>query len=590
MSTNEPAFTNRNTLWAECFVDELARSGLKHVCIAPGSRSTALTLAFARHPDIQDYVHLDERSAAFFALGIALRLREAVALVCTSGSAIANFFPAIVEAYESEIPLIVLSTDRPHELRGSGANQTIHQPHFYGTYALWAYDLALPESHPPAIAIRNLRTTANRAVAIATNPVRQGPVHLNFPFRKPLEPTPVPTDAQSLPDAAQARPNAAPYTRISGAGRVQADEQAIQRLAQHIHQSDKGIIVLGAETLDEASLQQIEKLSIRCGYPIFADPLSGMRWRDSSDGAIIISAYETFLRDQNRLEKPQVILRFGGLPISRWLNEYLQNCQPACDALIRPSGLWADDAHVLTDLIQADIVSFCQQISPHIQSRPDARYAQTVQALDTQTWAALKQGFQQTGFFDGALIPLVLDLLDPGSLIFAGNSLSVRHLDQFGQSRPKALTAYGNRGASGIDGNVSTALGIASVSPSKRLVAIMGDLTFYHDMNGLYACATQQLPVIFIVVNNQGGGIFNRLPIRNYEPTFQTHFATEHAMNFEQAAAQYQLHYFKVNHDASAAHNFKQAFTQALQHPHASLIEVSTDYVEDEQKRLHLLS
>ena len=163
-------------------------AGLKAVCIAPGSRSTPLTLAFAQHPDITVYPHLDERSAAFFALGIALKTDQPVALVCTSGSATANFFPAIIEAHESQVPLIILTGDRPPELRDSGANQTIDQVKLYGSYALWSVDLALPEADPDPLLIRYLRTTAARAYATA-NGIRKGVVHLNMPFRKPLEPT-----------------------------------------------------------------------------------------------------------------------------------------------------------------------------------------------------------------------------------------------------------------------------------------------------------------------------------------------------------------------------------------------------------------
>src|SRR5690606_9090424 len=186
--------SNRNVLWTDVFVDELARAGLKAVCIAPGSRSTPLTLAFARHGDIKIYAHLDERSAAFFALGLALASDEPVALVCTSGTAAANFFPAIVEAHMSRVPLLVITADRPPELRYSGANQTIDQIKMYGDYALWSVDAPLPEANPAALTIRSLRTLANRAYAKA-NGIRKGVVHINMPFRKPLEPIPVAGDA-----------------------------------------------------------------------------------------------------------------------------------------------------------------------------------------------------------------------------------------------------------------------------------------------------------------------------------------------------------------------------------------------------------
>ncbi len=195
---------NRNTLWANIFVDELSRAGLQAVCIAPGSRSTPLTLAFAQHGGIKIYTHLDERSAGFFALGLALASDAPVALLCTSGTAAANFFPAIIEAHMSRVPLIVITADRPPELRHSGANQTIDQVKMYGDQVLWSVDVGLPEANPPAIAIRNLRTLAARAYAKA-NGIRKGVVHINMPFRKPLEPVDVEGDAVEVPAGAEAR-------------------------------------------------------------------------------------------------------------------------------------------------------------------------------------------------------------------------------------------------------------------------------------------------------------------------------------------------------------------------------------------------
>src|SRR5579859_2713375 len=201
---------NRNLLWAKGFVEELARGGLKAVCIAPGSRSTPLAIAFAEQPGIKVYSHIDERSASFFALGLALADDAPVAVLCSSGTATANFYPAIIEAHYSNVPLLILTADRSPELRHSGANQTIDQVKLYGDHVLWAVDVALPEAEPPALAVRNLRTLAARALATA-NGLSKGPVHLNFPFRKPLEPLPVERDLHTIADE---RPAGVPMTRL----------------------------------------------------------------------------------------------------------------------------------------------------------------------------------------------------------------------------------------------------------------------------------------------------------------------------------------------------------------------------------------
>jgi 2-succinyl-5-enolpyruvyl-6-hydroxy-3-cyclohexene-1-carboxylate synthase len=251
------------------------------VCLAPGSRHTALVLAFAKHEKIKKYSHLDERSAAFFALGMALASDEPVALVCTSGTAAANFFPAIIEAHQSRVPLIVITADRPPELRHSGANQTIDQIKMYGDYVLWFVDAALPEANPPAVAIRYLRTLAARAYATA-NGIRKGVVHINMPFRKPLEPTPVEGDVVDVSEGAEAREDGSPYTQCFTAGieKWLTNSKTADSLRRIVTDNPNGVIICGGGApASEAMIQALSEISQICGYPLLAEAYSRTRRR-----------------------------------------------------------------------------------------------------------------------------------------------------------------------------------------------------------------------------------------------------------------------------------------------------------------------
>lgn len=570
-------YPNRNTLWANVFVDELARSGLEAVCIAPGSRSTPLTLAFAQHDRIKVFSHLDERSAAFFALGHAIGTKKPAALVCTSGTAAANWFPAVIEAYQFEVPLLLLTSDRPHELRHSGANQTIDQVKLYGDYALWAVDMALPEADSPDIAIRNLRTTANRAFATA-NGLRQGPVHINFPFRKPLEPTEVQADTKTIVASAEARPDEAPFTAWQIA-KPQASNDVIEQLAGLIEGNERGIIVCGPQSPGEEFPAAVAMLSKQTGYPIFADPLSGVRF-DSLSGEQVISTYETTLAGSaNPFGNADVVFRFGRVPTSKWLNNYLRTCGALAHIHVRANGVWSDDMHITSHFIQADEASLCDALVERLPSRPDSNWRQRIFQVDEQAKTHIETITQ--AFSDAAVTRILLEEAPEDTVILAGNSLPVRHIDQFGTSIDKQLLVHANRGASGIDGNTSTALGLGAAFPDKPLVLLCGDITLYHDMNGLLAVKRLGIPITIVVINNNGGGIFHRLPIRNYEPEFTEQFLTPHNLTFEHTAKLYDLDYIAII-DLEA---FRLAFTDSITQQKSTIIEVFTNALADEEQR-----
>ena len=521
-----------NFRWAYALVDELARSGLRAVCIAPGSRSTPLTLAFAKQPEIAIYSHIDERSAAFFALGVAMASREPVALVCTSGTAAANFFPAIIEAHQSRIPLIVLTADRPHELRHSGANQTIDQVKIYGDYALWAVDAALPEVEPPPAALRNLRTLAARAFATA-NGARKGVVHINLPFRKPLQPAP---DSALYEDPARDNggSKSAPHTTITRAP-LAPDDQQMAGLADIINTHERGLIVCGPNVAADAQYAQaVTALSARVAYPILADPASGARFGLPE----ALGGYETyFARGANAADYPDVVLRVGAPPTSKWLNQFLVDAAPQHHVHIVRDGVWGDDSHLLTHVIHADETLALQRLQEIAAPRPDSRWRDAFAARESTHWTTIKDSVNTGPYFDGAVVFDVVDLIPEDGALFVGNSLPIRHLDQFGQPGGKRINVFANRGASGIDGNISTALGAGAAAPEKPLVMIIGDVTFMHDMNGLLAIQRCKVPATIVLLNNNGGGIFHRLPVNAFDPPFTDLFITPHGLDFQHAAA-----------------------------------------------------
>jgi 2-succinyl-5-enolpyruvyl-6-hydroxy-3-cyclohexene-1-carboxylate synthase len=566
--------SNRNVLWTDVLVDELARAGLKAVCIAPGSRSTPLTLAFARHGGIRIYTHLDERSAAFFALGLALASGEPVALVCTSGTAAANFFPAIVEAHMSRVPLIVLTADRPHELRDSGSNQTVDQIKLYGDYALWSVDAALPEAKPPALAIRNLRTLAARAYAKA-NGIRKGVVHINLPFRKPLEPIAVEGDALVVPagaepredDGVEARPS---YSRIRQISTSFASSDEVTWLRKLISENERGVIICGGG-LSAVAGSAIRRLAEAIGYPILAESYSHVRHFHGGKGA-----YDHYI---SSAPKPDVILRFGNMPISQTLNTFIASSHPKALIHISPDGEWSDDSHTITHFypVQPEYLTGALAVS----DRQETAISRHYDLLEATAWQVIDAEIAQGRYFDGAVAYDVVDLMPSESVLFAGNSLPIRLLDQYGRPMDKQISVYANRGASGIDGNISTALGVGAAHPDKPLAAIVGDITFYHDMNGLLAVQRNGIPVTIVLLNNNGGGIFHQLPIRDFEPAFTDLFVMPHGLEFEHAARMYGLDYVRADDRAT----FRQAFSESVNQRLSRVIEVRTDARDDARRR-----
>ena len=559
---------NPNTQYANVFIDALVAAGLRRVCIAPGSRHTPLVLALARHRgDIELYSLLDERSAAFFALGLAIGSGEPAAIVCTSGSAAASFFPAIVEAHQSRLPLIALTADRPHELRGSGANQTIDQIKLYGDYTDLCVDAPLPEADPPAAVIRHLRTLAARAVATARN--RQGVVHINLPFRKPFEPTA--DDALAIDRSPPTRFDVPPASGSADLAALLTDDLLSRR----------GLIYCGHGACRSAAererfLPWAQRLSDITGFPILAEFTSNAR------APATISAYESLLTaPEAGFPQVEVVIRFGAPPLCKAMADFLANKELAYHIYCSRAGEWADDTHSVTHHLTMPPIALSAGDLEHFSRAPSTTWRDSVLRADEAAQSAIAGEVASGPYFDGAVLRDIVELVPADSALFAGNSLPVRHIDQFGSFTSKPVFAWANRGASGIDGNVSTALGIGAARRDQPLVAVLGDITLYHDMNGLLAVKRCGVPVTIVLLNNAGGGIFHRLPVREFEPHFSEYFITPHGLDFSHAAAMYGLDYIR----ADDRQRFRAAFSRVLRGQRSTLIEVRTDAIADLQRR-----
>ncbi|MBW4435930.1 MAG: 2-succinyl-5-enolpyruvyl-6-hydroxy-3-cyclohexene-1-carboxylic-acid synthase [Pleurocapsa minor GSE-CHR-MK-17-07R] len=555
---------NRNLLWATIFMDELARCGVRDVIVAPGSRSTPLVFAASEHPLLRVHSIIDERGAAFFALGMGLVTGIPAVVLCTSGTAAANFYPAVIEAKLSGVPLIVVTADRSHELRDSGANQTIDQVKLFGSHVLWAYDAALPESQPPALARRNLRTLAARSVALSTGLTR-GPVHLNFPFRKPLEPTAVEAD---LHEDDTGRPDMLPFTQIVPP-ELHPDFVALDWLEAELVAAERPVIVCGPRCERDEFPLAVKALALRIGAPVLADALSGVRFSVDRHG-VIISTYETILNAAS-VPPPDFILQFGGPVTSQALDEYLSSAN-ATRVNVQREGRWQDPHHQSDLLIIAEAARLCDYMQT-IQ-RDDAWLKQWQQA--EHDVSRLLDETLQTHWFDGAVARNISHLLPYGAPLVLASSLSVRHFDQFSLRDGTHLTVYANRGASGIDGTLSTAAGVGKAS-EERVTLLAGDLAAIHDLNGLMAFGRTHTACTLVVVNNDGGGIFQRLPIAQFDPPYHELFVTPHGLNFAGAAQMFGFRYALANDAAT----FEQMFKDSHASDQNWLIEVPTDIVQD---------
>lgn len=562
------AYPNRNTLWATVLVEELAAGGVDAVCLCPGSRSTPLTLAFDAHPAIETFSHLDERSGAFFALGRSRRTGRPTPVVCTSGTAAANFHPAVLEASESNVPLLLLTADRPPELHDSGANQTTDQIKLYGDAVRWYRQLPEPEADPRKL--RSLRVAAARALANATG-TPPGPVHLNVPFRKPLEPTLVPGDvpdelSECAPLAMDGR--SGPFVETVQ-GHPELDSSELGEVASAIDDADCGLIVCGPATQPTPSRDALSRLARATEYPVLADPLSGHRFSERVEDCLICGGYDAYL-DGCDWPEPEVVVRFGASPTSKVLRKYLARVD-ARQFVVDGAGGWPEAEFTATDLVAADPTRLTTSLAGMVHSPADSAYSERFERTEQWYWDLVSEACEAR-FFEGGVLAAVSEHLPSESTLFVSNSMPVRDLDRFGRPRAESVTVLGNRGVSGIDGIISTALGAGSAS-DEPLILVTGDLAFYHDMNGLLALSRCNVDATIVLVDNDGGGIFHKLPVERFDPPFTEQFRTPHGLDFSVTTDLYDFEFERLD----TRTEFVDAFTNAVERDGSQVLSVEFD-------------
>lgn len=526
------------------FLGALSYAGVRHVCVSPGSRSAPLAVVTALLEDrglLRSWIHLDERSAAFFALGMAKTLREPVALVCTSGTAAANYLPAIVEARYAGVPLVVLTADRPHELRDRGAGQTIEQVGLYGANVRWFHEVGIPDSSGPPV--RHARSLAARAVAEALGRPR-GAVHMNWSFREPLDP---PSDIGELVDAAcdglhTAGPALVPSMRVP-------TDDAVAALAALVRSHERGVIACGPNDAPEDLAAAVLELARVSGWPVLAEPTSGTRVGEGP----VLARSDLFLRDERfcAAHCPEVVVRIGRSPTSKSQRRWLEERPPRELVLVDPDRVWNDPGALTTRWLEAEPASLCRAVAARLAGPPPRQSRWLEDFLAAEQAAEVAIG----GLLDAdktLLAPRVVGevaaALPPEAWLYVSNSMAVRDVDAFWpcESRPRRVLS--SRGASGIDGVTSSALGAAAAS-GRHGVLLTGDLSFLHDVGGLLAARRHALSATIVVLDDDGGGIFSHLPIAAHGEAvrFEALFRTPHGVDLRAAAELAGAHYARVD-------------------------------------------
>lgn len=557
------------TKYIGALVDELSALKIENIVISPGSRSTPISMLINEHPKLKKYIAVDERGAGFFALGIAKSTNKPTVLVCTSGTAAANYLPAISEAKESRIPLIVITADRPHELRDIGAPQAMNQIGLYGDTVKKFIELALPEASEGMY--QYVRTAVNRLYRSSmTTP--KGPVHVNVPIREPLVPN---FSIENLFSAGKRGENSnATVTRSIST----ISNDTTNQLVELFLKKRKGLLVCGPYVNDVA-IQKIMELGAALQYPVICDPLSNGR-TIHNEGTVRVDTYDTFLRYQDVATTldTELIVRFGSMPVSKNFHLFVQS-QKNCEVVVVDEGdLWRDPTLRATQMISCDDAEFCSSILKcWNQAGTNDDWLNKWHSINEKTKVGLQKAAEFEEFFEGKIVQLLTKNIKNESTIFVANSMPIRDIDTFFTTQEKKIKIACNRGINGIDGTIATALGMAAAG--EQVTLLIGDLSFYHDLNSLVLSKLHNLPIKVVLVNNDGGGIFSFLPQSKEEKHFEELFGTPLGLNFEHAALLFDGDYTLVK----SWHDFEEVMT--AKNDRIQIIEIKTN--RNENYKLH---
>ncbi len=547
-------------LLLRAFCDELARCGMQHACTAPGSRCTPIVLSLAREPRIRCWSHIDERCAGFFALGAAKASGRPVAITCTSGTAVANLAPAVIEAFHARVPLVVLSADRPPELREVGAGQTIDQLKLYGDAAKWFFEVGVQDASMQGL--RFMRTLACRAYWTALGG-RPGPVHLNFPLHEPL------VLDQPLPEDSTGRDGERPY--------VVFDAPSGEAPPRGSHPFGRVAIVAGREERDPEGAERLAEFAAQARIPLLADPLSGAR-----RGPAAIAHYDLLLRDPDFAEshRPQFVIRVGDLPTSKPLRAWLASLDDVAQIAIDPDDTWQDPDSVVGMRVSSSYRVLLDGLLARDVAPAPADWLDSWRTADGAAAVALSKALGEQ-LSEPNVARMLGQWVPEQCTLFVASSMPIRDVESFLEVRDRPPRVLSNRGANGIDGTVSSAFGAAAAGKNS-VVLLIGDVALAHDIGGLLASGRLGLGLTIVLLNNDGGGIFHFLPVAGQTDAFEEHVATPHGLNFVHAAALYGCAYERPQ----SLNDLRQAVELSLSKARGTtIIEVRT--VREQNLELH---
>jgi len=551
-------YSNANSLAASLMIEELVRNGVSSFCISPGSRSTPLAAAAARHPGARTVVHYDERGASFFALGQARGSSRPAVMICTSGTAVANCLPAVVEASMDMMPLIVLTADRPPELRDTGANQTIDQSQLFGNRVRWQADLPCPDDKlDPTYWL----TTIDQAVYRAQN-MPAGPVHLNCMFREPLAPIPGNDNPEVRLESIESwKAGSKPYTNYASPS-IALNTETLEECAGIINAASCGLLLVGSLHSEKDS-QAVRLLSKHLGWPTLPDIRSGLRLDENNRH--IVHYYDLLLQADklNVDSKRPVILQIGSRMVSKRLQQFIEKMPVQEYMLIADHPFRHDPGHQLSRRMECSISLFCDLLTPLLHGHNDKKESDRLTTANSALDALLDKTFKISDeLSEVSVARLISKQITSECALFLASSMSIRLMDMYAAPGSRVLTAA-NRGASGIDGTIASAAGFAD-GTGRRTVLLIGDLALLHDLNSLSLLNKNSQPVTIIVLNNNGGGIFDFLPVAKCDDIFEEFFIAPHGMTFEKAAAMFELKYSAANSVESFGNVLKQALADDL--------------------------
>ena len=508
--------SNKNLNWSYQIANTLCEKGVKYICLCPGSRNTPLTVAFTSNHNFICSSHIDERSAAYFALGISKKIKSPSVIISTSGTAVANFFPAIIESSLSKTPIIVITADRPAELINTGENQTINQKHIYGEYVRSFYDLGLPSGDMNSM---NKKIISSYNSAIGTTNTPPGPSHINIPFDEPL--------IEKIHE-----------NRLTNIIDSSIDKLKSKTNDININYNFTDSIIVCGGGLQGISNNSIIKLSEHIKAPIFADPTSGVRYNTTHEN--IISSYNLFI-DHIDIS-PKTIIKFGAKPVSKTLSKLISK---------HDNVIYIDSYSTFNDNSKTQLSTnpeqYVEEVIKSTNPIESSLLLKSIIEIQAKASKLINNIDPEKNKYEGTLINQIINYIEPNSNIFIGNSKAIRELDNCTLNLNKKINILSNRGASGIDGLVSTALGVSHSSKNIN-IAILGDLSFYYDMNGLLSTQKNKLNTKFIILNNNGGGIFSDIHSLNIDDNkFEKFWTTPHNLDLKNIANLYNIKYHAIN-------------------------------------------